>query len=61
MELEGSRHDAGMDAGRTRDLESKGLTVMGFWESEALAQPEAVIEATLRFAGRRTLTPSPLQ
>ena len=60
VELDGSQHNVGSDAGRTRYLESKGLTVMRFWDNDALTQTDAVVEAILGFADRRTLTPAPL-
>jgi len=45
VELDGSRHSQQTDAARTRFLESKGFTVIRFWDNEALQQTDAVIEA----------------
>ena len=60
IELDGSQHNAEVDAIRTRFLETQGLTVMRFWDNEVLMQTEAVVEAIFNFAGTRTLTPTPL-
>ena len=60
VELDGSRHNEHKDAARTRFLESQGWKVVRFWDSEALLQTEAVVEAIWNALGNRTLTPTPL-
>ena len=45
VELDGSQHSDQTDSTRTRFLESKGFTVLRFWDNEALQQTDAVIEA----------------
>lgn len=60
VELDGSQHTDENDRVRTRFLESKGLTVLRYWDNEALTQMDAVVEAIFNFAGTRTLTPTPL-
>jgi very-short-patch-repair endonuclease len=60
IELDGSQHNEVVDAVRTRFLESKGLTVLRFWDNEVLAQTEAVLEAIWNAVGPRPLTPTPL-
>ena len=60
VELDGSQHNPEVDAARTRHLESQGLTVMRFWDNDVLIQADVVVEAIFNFAGRRTLTPTPL-
>lgn len=60
IELDGSQHDDQMDRERTRFFKARGLEVLRFWDNEVLQQMEAVIEAILRAAHDRTLTPTPL-
>ncbi|MFE0502278.1 endonuclease domain-containing protein [Lysobacter soli] len=45
VELDGSQHSQHTDSVRTRFLESKGFTVIRFWDNEALQQTDAVMEA----------------
>ncbi len=59
VELDGSQHNEHKDAARTRFLESQGWGVVRFWDSEALVQTEAVVEAIWNARGNRTLTPPP--
>ncbi|BFI95060.1 MAG: endonuclease domain-containing protein [Rhodanobacter sp.] len=60
VELDGSQHDEIADQARTKFLESRGLTVLRYWNNEVLQQMDAVLEAILRAAENRTLTPTPL-
>ena len=60
VELDGSQHTPEVDRVRTRFLESKGLTVLRFWDNEVLMQTQAVIEAIWNSVGPRPLTPTPL-
>jgi very-short-patch-repair endonuclease len=60
VELDGSQHNAEVDAVRTRFLKAKGLNLLRFWDSEVLTQAEAVVDAIFNFASSRTLTPTPL-
>ncbi|UGB37623.1 endonuclease domain-containing protein [Frateuria soli] len=60
VELDGSQHGEDIDAARTRFLEGRGLRVVRFWDNEVLQQTDAVLEAILRTARDRTLTPTPL-
>jgi len=45
IELDGSQHSPLTDAPRTRFIESKGFTVLRFWDNDALLQTDAVVEA----------------
>ena len=60
VELDGSQHNEAVDRARTRFLQSQGLTVLRFWDNEALTQTDAVLEAIFSAARHRTLTPTPL-
>ena len=60
VELDGSQHTPELDRVRTRFLESKGLTVLRFWDNEVLMPTQAVIEAIWNSVGPRPLTPTPL-
>ncbi|MCB1560908.1 MAG: endonuclease domain-containing protein [Xanthomonadales bacterium] len=60
VELDGSQHEAGVDAYRTRYLQAQGYTVMRFWDNDVLNQTDAVIESIFNVANSRTLTPTPL-
>ncbi|MBA2237496.1 MAG: endonuclease domain-containing protein [Lysobacter sp.] len=60
VELDGSQHTEDADRARTRFLESRGLTVLRFWDNEALTQTEAVVEAIWNCARPRPFTPTPL-
>ena len=60
VELDGSQHNGAMDQPRTCFLEAQGLKVLRFWDNEVLQQTEAVLEAILDAAAKRTLTPTPL-
>jgi very-short-patch-repair endonuclease len=60
VEVDGSQHNPRADAGRTRFLEQKGLTVLRFHANDAVRQTSVVVEAIWNLAGRRTLTPTPL-
>ena len=58
VELDGSQHDEVVDQARTKFLESRGLTVLRYWDNEVLQQMDAVLEAILHAAENRTLTPT---
>jgi very-short-patch-repair endonuclease len=60
VELDGSHHDASVDARRTEFLQHHGLTVLRFWDNDVLTSTDAVLEAILSATGDRTLTPTPL-
>jgi len=60
VELDGSQHTEVADRARTHFLESKGLTVLRFWDNEALTQTDAVVESIFDYVAHRTLTPTPL-
>jgi very-short-patch-repair endonuclease len=60
VELDGSQHGDQVDRNRTRFLGAKGLKVLRFWDNGVLQQMDAVLEAILRTAHDRTLTPTPL-
>ncbi len=49
VEIDGSQHigSAG-DEARTRHLEAEGWTVIRFWNSDVIANPDGVAEAILR-------------
>ena len=59
VELDGSQHNEQLDQTRTQYLASQGMTVLRFWDNEALEQTDAVFEATLNALEHRTLTPTP--
>ncbi|MCW4455630.1 endonuclease domain-containing protein [Flavobacterium sp. MXW15] len=59
IELDGSQHTEESDRARTRYLQSKGLTVLRFWDSEVLTQTEAVAEAILKAAASVSPYPNP--
>ena len=60
IELDGSQHTEERDLHRTRFLESKGLTVLRFWNDDALLHTQAVLDAVWNTVGPRPLTPTPL-
>ncbi len=60
IELDGSQHNESIDATRTRSLESQGWTILRFWDSDALLNTEAVLEAIWNATRGPTLTPTPL-
>ncbi|MCC5094687.1 MULTISPECIES: endonuclease domain-containing protein [Xanthomonas] len=45
IELDGSQHQASSDQARTRWLQSKGWTVLRFWNNDVLLSLDAVVEA----------------
>lgn len=59
VELDGSQHTGESDQARTRHLQSKGLTVLRFWDNEALTQTEAVAVAILKTAASVAPHPNP--
>jgi very-short-patch-repair endonuclease len=59
IELDGSQHSQEVDSARTQALERQGLLVLRFWDNRVLQEIEAVLEAILNFAWRRTLSPTP--
>ena len=60
VEVDGSQHSEGSDRAPTRFLESKGFTVLRFWDNDVLTQMEAVVEAICRTVSPSPLTPTPL-
>ena len=60
VEVDGSQHSEESDCARTRFLESKGFTVLRFWDNDVLMQIEAVAEAICRTVSPSPLTPTPL-
>ncbi|MDQ3288229.1 MAG: DUF559 domain-containing protein [Pseudomonadota bacterium] len=60
VELGGSQHKEEAERARARFLEARGLTVLRFWDNEALMQTEADVEAIWNLARPRPLTPTPL-
>lgn len=60
VEVDGSQHSEESDRARTRFLESKGFTVLRFWDNDVLTQMEAVVEAICRTLSPSPLTPTPL-
>jgi very-short-patch-repair endonuclease len=59
VELDGSQHNAHIDRTRTQYLVSQGMTVLRFWDNEALEQTEAVLEAILNALEQRAPPPHP--
>ena len=60
VEVDGSQYSEESDCARTRFLESKGFTVLRFWDNDVLMQIEAVAEAICRTVSPSPLTPTPL-
>jgi very-short-patch-repair endonuclease len=60
VELDGSQHNALVDAERTRYLQAQGWRVVRYWNNEVLLQIDAVLEEIERSARSRTLSPTPL-
>jgi very-short-patch-repair endonuclease len=60
IEVDGSQHTETSDHSRTQFLESKGFTVLRFWDNDVLMQIEAVAEAICRTVSPSPLTPTPL-
>jgi len=56
VELDGSQHDADVDAARTAALERQGLQVLRFWDNQVLADIDSVLREILLTARDRTLT-----
>ena len=50
VELDGSQHTEQADRARTTVLESRGLTILRFWDNEVLTQIDAVVEAIFNSA-----------
>ena len=59
VELNGSQHSPDVDAPRTACLESQGFNVIRFWDNEALAQTDSVLEAIRNAALAPHLLPNP--
>lgn len=59
VELDGSQHTREIDRARTRFLESKGFTVLRFWNHEVLLHTEAVADAILKSIDSFTPHPNP--
>lgn len=60
VELDGSQHNAQVDAGRTRYLQAQGWRVVRYWNNEVLLQTGEVLEEIERITRSRTLSPTPL-
>ena len=60
IELDGSQHTEERDLHRTRFLESRGLTVLRFWNDDVLLRTQAVLEVVWNIVRPRPLTPTPL-
>lgn len=60
IEVDGSQHTEASDRARTQFLESKGFTVLRFWDNDVLMQLEAVVEAICQTVSPSPLTPTPL-
>ncbi|MCD9027027.1 DUF559 domain-containing protein [Luteimonas sp. BDR2-5] len=45
VEVDGSQHSAGVDAGRTRFLERRGFRMLRLWNHDVLVRTEQVLEA----------------
>jgi very-short-patch-repair endonuclease len=56
VELDGSQHDADVDAARTAALERQGLQVLRFWDNQVLADIDEVLGEILLTLRDRTLT-----
>jgi len=56
VELDGSQHDADVDAARTAALGRQGLQVLRFWDNQVLADIDSVLRAILLTARDRILT-----
>ena len=56
VELDGSQHEAGVDAARTTTFERHGLQVLRFWDNQVLTDIDAVLSGILEVARDRTLT-----
>ena len=56
VELNGSQHDADVDAARAAALERQGLQVLRFWDNQVLADIDSVLREILLTARDRTLT-----
>ena len=56
VELDGSQHEATVDGVRTKALQRQDLTVLRFWDNDALQDVDAVLGEILRIARSRTLT-----
>lgn len=59
VELDGGQHTSESDKARTRYLESRGLTVLRFWNDQVLNETEAVVMAIFVALRDRTLSPDP--
>jgi very-short-patch-repair endonuclease len=56
VEIDGSQHNAEIDAGRTHFLQSRGYWILRFWSNEVLENLEGVLEvvmAALETSARR--------
>jgi very-short-patch-repair endonuclease len=55
IEIDGSQHNADVDAGRTHFLQSRGYRILRFWNNEVLENFDGVVEvimATLETGAR---------
>ncbi|MCC4632145.1 endonuclease domain-containing protein [Xanthomonas dyei] len=59
VELDGSQHPAFSDQARTRWLQSKGWTVLRFWNNDVLLSLDAVVEAIFKMAAAPYPHPNP--
>ena len=60
VELDGSQHNAQVDAVKTGFLESRGWSIVRFWDNDVLLETEAVLDAIWNAISNRTLSPTPL-
>ncbi len=60
VELDGSQHDAQVDAERTRYLQAQGRWVVRYCNHDVVLRTDAVLEEIERIARSRTLSPIPL-
>jgi very-short-patch-repair endonuclease len=53
VEVDGSQHDASVDARRSAAIERQGFAILRFWDNQVLTETEAVLEQILRIAQGR--------
>jgi hypothetical protein len=54
VELDGSQHTPDVDSARSKFLESRGLSILRFWDHDVLIHTNEVLTAILEFAENRT-------
>ena len=60
IELDGAQHNTQVDAARTTFLESRGWSIVRFWDNDVLLETDAVLDAIWNAVSDRTLSPTPL-